>query len=44
MTLCDMEQRVWEDIKKNTRQSFLNYDVKKKRWQLPVGSIMEQYD
>ena len=44
MTLCDMEQRGWEDIKKNTRQSFLNYDVKKKRWQLPVGSIMEQYD
>ena len=44
MTLCDKEQQAWEEMKKRIRKSSLKYDTKKRWWQLPEGSIREQYD
>ena len=44
MTLCDKEQKAWEEMKKSLCKSSLNYDVQKKRWQLPEGSIKEACD
>ena len=39
MTLCDKEQKAWEETKKSIRKSSLKYDAKKGWWQLPEGSI-----
>ena len=39
MTLCDKEQKAWEETKKSIRKSSLKYDAKKEWWQLPEGSI-----
>ena len=39
MTLCDKEQKAWEETKKIIRKSSLKYDAKKGWWQLPEGSI-----
>ena len=44
MALCDKEQKAWEEMKKRIRKSSLKYDTKKRWWQLPEGSIREQYD
>ena len=44
MALCDKEQKGWEEMKKRIRKSSLKYDTKKRWWQLPEGSIREQYD
>ena len=44
MTLCDKEQKAWEEMKKSIRKSTLKYDTKKRWWQLPEGSIKELYD
>lgn len=44
MTLCDKEQKAWEETKKSIRKSTLKYDHIKKWWQLPEGSIKELYD
>lgn len=44
MTLCDKEQKAWEETKKSTRKSTLKYDYIKKWWKLPEGSIKELYD
>ena len=44
MTLCDKELQAWEEMKKSIRKSTLKYDAKKGWWQLPEGSIREQYD
>ncbi|MGN0054226.1 MAG: hypothetical protein ACI378_09245, partial [Bacteroides sp.] len=44
MTLCDKEQKAWEETKKSIRKSTLKYDTKKRWWQLPEGSIKEPYD
>ncbi len=44
MALCDKGQKAWEEMKKRIRQSSLPYDTKKRWWQLPEGSIREQYD
>lgn len=44
MTLCDKQQKAWEETKKSIRKSTLKYDAKKGWWQLPEGSIREQYD
>lgn len=44
MTLCDKEQKAWEETKKSIRKSSLKYDTKKRWWQLPEGSIKELYD
>ena len=41
MTLCDKEQKTWEETKKIIRKSTLKYDYKKKWWKLPEGSIKE---
>ena len=44
MALCDKGQKAWEEMKKRIRKSSLKYDTKKRWWQLPEGSIREQYD
>ena len=44
MALCDKELQAWEEMKKSIRKSTLKYDAKKGWWQLPEGSIREQYD
>ena len=44
MTLCDKEQKAWEETKKIIRKSTLKYDYIKKWWKLPEGSIKELYD
>ena len=44
MTLCDKGQKAWEEMKKRIRKRTLQYDTKKRRWQLPEGSIKEPYD
>ena len=44
MTLCDKEQKAWEETKKSIRKSTLKYDYIKKWWKLPEGSIKELYD
>ena len=44
MTLCDKEQKAWEETKKSTRKSTLKYDYIKKWGKLPEGSIKELYD
>ena len=44
MALCDKGQKAWEEMKKSIRKSSLKYDTKKRWWQLPEGSIREQYD
>lgn len=44
MALCDKEQKAWEEMKKSIRKRSLNYDAKKRWWQLPEGSIKEPYD
>ena len=44
MALCDKQQKAWEEMKKSIRKSTLKYDAKKGWWQLPEGSIREQYD
>ena len=44
MALCDKELQAWEETKKSIRKSTLKYDAKKGWWQLPEGSIREQYD
>ena len=44
MALCDKGQRAWEEMKKRIRKRTLQYDTKKRWWQLPEGSIREQYD
>ena len=44
MTLCNKQQKAWEEMKKSIRKRSLNYDAKKRWWQLPEGSIKEQYD
>ena len=44
MALCDKQQKAWEETKKSIRKSTLKYDAKKGWWQLPEGSIREQYD
>ena len=44
MALCDKQQKAWEEMKKRIRKSSLKYDTKKRWWQLPEGSIREQYD
>ena len=44
MALCDKQQKAWEEMKKSIRKSSLKYDTKKRWWQLPEGSIREQYD
>lgn len=44
MALCDKQQKAWEDTKKSIRKSSLNYDAKKKWWQLPEESIKEPCD
>ena len=41
MTLCDKQQKAWEEMKKSIRKSSLKYDTKKRWWQLPEGSIRE---
>lgn len=41
MALCDKEKKAWEETQKSIRKSSLNYDAKKKWWQLPEGSIKE---
>ena len=41
MALCDKKQKAWEETKKSIRKRSLNYDAKKKWWQLPEGSIKE---
>ena len=44
MTLCDKEQKAWEETKKSIRKNTLKYDYIKKWWKLPEGSIKELYD
>ena len=44
MALCDKGQRAWEEMKKRIRKRTLQYDTKKRWWQLPEGSIKEPYD
>lgn len=44
MALCDKGQKAWEEMKKRIRKSTLQYDTKKRWWQLPEGSIKEPYD
>ena len=44
MTLCDKQQKAWEEMKKRIRKSSLQYDTRKRWWQLPEGSIRELYD
>ncbi|MCI5506767.1 MAG: DEAD/DEAH box helicase [Prevotella sp.] len=44
MALCDKQQKAWEEMKKSIRKSSLKYDTRKRWWQLPEGSIREQYD
>ena len=44
MALCDKGQKAWEEMKKRIRKSSLQYDTKKRWWQLPEGSIKEPYD
>lgn len=44
MALCDKGQKAWEEMKKSIRKSSLKYDTKKRWWQIPEGSIREQYD
>lgn len=44
MALCDKGQKAWEEMKKRIRKSSLKYDTKKRWWQLPEGSIREQYN
>ena len=44
MALCDKGQRTWEEMKKRIRKRTLQYDTKKRWWQLPEGSIKEPYD
>ena len=44
MALCDKGQKAWEEMKKRIRKSSLKYETKKRWWQLPEGSIREQYD
>ena len=44
MTLCDKEQKAWEETKKSIRKSTLKYDYIKKWWKLPEGSIKELND
>ena len=44
MTLCDKEQKAWEETKKIIRKSTLKYDYIKKWWKLPEGSIKELYN
>lgn len=44
ITLCDKEQKAWEETKKSIRKSTLKYDYIKKWWKLPEGSIKELYD
>ena len=44
MALCDKGQKAWEEMKKRIRKRSLKYDTKKRWWQLPEGSIREQYD
>lgn len=41
MTLCDKEQKAWEETKKSIRKSTLKYDNIKKWWKLPESSIKE---
>ena len=44
ITLCDKEQKAWEETKKSIRKNTLKYDYIKKWWKLPEGSIKELYD
>ena len=44
MTLCDKQQKAWEEMKKSIRKRSLNYDANKRWWQIPDGSIKESYD
>ena len=44
MALCDKELQAWEETKKSIRKSTLKYDAKKGWWQLPEGSIKEQWN
>ena len=44
MALCDKGQKAWEEMKKRIRKSSLQYDTKKRWWQIPDGSIKESYD
>ena len=44
MALCDKGQKAWEEMKKRIRKRTLQYDTKKRWWQLPEGSIKEPYD
>lgn len=44
MTLCDKEQKAWEETKKSIRKNTLKYDYIKKWWKLPEGSIKELYN
>ena len=44
MALCDKEKKAWEETQKSIRKSSLNYDAKKKWWQLPEESIKEPCD
>ena len=44
ITLCDKEQKAWEETKKSIRKNTLKYDYIKKWWKLPEGSIKELND
>ena len=42
MSMCDKQQQAWEEMKRGIRMNTLTYDLKKRWWHTPEGSIMER--